>query len=259
MNRNDISAYWDAKAEALKTDPSATMKDVILRSLEIEAIGRRLRTDDDLLDVGGGNAFAGIQWAQHCRTVHVVDFSEKMVAYGREAVAAAGAANVQTERGSVLELENFAGRFSAVSCIRVLINLPEREEQLRGLDQLAACVAPGGRLFLIEGLEEPFAAMNAMRKTMDLPAIPLDWHNRLLPRQALEQRLERELKIEERVDFGEYYFLSRVLHPLLVAPEEPTFQGRCNQEARRLWQAGVAQGRFADISTLVLYVCSRPK
>ena len=257
MKREDISTYWDGKAEALKTDPSATMKDVILRSLEIEAIGTRLRGDDDLLDVGGGNSFAGIQWAPHCRSVHVVDFSEKMVAYGREAIAAAGAANVETERGSVLELEKYAGQYSAVSCVRVLINLPEQNDQLRGVDQLVSCVAPGGRLFLIEGLEDTFAAMNAMRETMHLPAIPLDWHNRLLPRAALEQRLEKELLIEERVDFGEYYFLSRVLHPLLVAPEPPTFQGRCNQEARKLWQAGVARGRFADISTLVLYVCRR--
>jgi len=174
MNRDEISTYWDGKAEALKTDPSATMKDVILRSLEIEAIGRRLGENDDLLDVGGGNAFAGIEWAQHCRSVRVVDFSEKMVAYGREAVAEAGAANVQTEQGSVLELEKFAGQYSAVSCVRVLINLPEAEDQLCGVDQLASCVAPGGRLFLIEGLEETFTAMNAMRETMNLPAIPLD-------------------------------------------------------------------------------------
>ena len=144
MKREDISTYWDGKAEALKTDPSATMKDVILRSLEIEAIGTRLRGDDDLLDVGGGNSFAGIQWAPHCRSVHVVDFSEKMVAYGREAIAAAGAANVETERGSVLELEKYAGQYSAVSCVRVLINLPEQNDQLRGVDQLVSCVAPGG-------------------------------------------------------------------------------------------------------------------
>lgn len=258
MDRQDISAYWDAKAEALTTDPSATMKDVILRSLEIEAIGRRLRPEDDLLDVGGGNAFAGIRWADHCRSVRVVDFSEKMVAYGRAAVAEAGKTNVQAEPGSVLALEKYAGQHSAVSCVRVLINLPEQEDQLLGVDQLASCVQPGGRLFLIEGLEETFAAMNAMRETMNLPAIPLDWHNRLLPRDVLEERLSRQLRIEERVDFGEYYFLSRVLHPLLVAPDEPTFQGRCNQEARRLWQGGVAGGRFADISTLMLYVCSRP-
>lgn len=258
MKRNDISTYWDGKAEALKTDPSATMKDVILRALEIEAIGKRLRRDDDLLDVGGGNSFAGIQWSPHCRSVRVVDFSEKMVAYGRDAIAEAGVKNVETEQGSVLELQKFAGQYSAVSCVRVLINLPDPAEQLRGVDQLASCVAPGGRLFLIEGLEDTFAAMNAMRETMDLPAIPLDWHNKVLPRAALEERLERTLKIEERVDFGEYYFLSRVLHPLLVAPDQPTFQGRCNQEARKLWQAGVAKGRFADISTLVLYVCRRP-
>lgn len=258
MKQQDITAYWDAKAEALQTDPSATMKDVILRSLEIEAIARRLCPQDDLLDVGGGNAYAGLQWARHCRSVRVVDFSEKMVAFGRQAVEKAGAANVQVERGSVLSLEAYAGCYSAVSCVRVLINLPDPEDQLRGVDQLAACVRPGGKLFLIEGLEETFAALNTMRRAVNLPPIPLDWHNRLLPREALEERLSRHLNIEERVDFGEYYFLSRIFHPLLVAPEEPKFQGRCNQEARLIWQSGAARGRFADISTLMLYVCSRP-
>ena len=56
MTAQAIDQYWDAKAEALTTDPSATMKDVILRGLEIEAIGDRLGPDDELLDVGGGNA-----------------------------------------------------------------------------------------------------------------------------------------------------------------------------------------------------------
>ena len=64
--------------------------------------------------------------------------------------------------------------------------------------------------------------------------------------------------LEEVVDFGEYYFLSRVVHPLLVAPAEPAFAGRLNEIARELWRSGVARGRFRDSSTLVLYVCRKP-
>jgi precorrin-6B methylase 2 len=87
---DDVRRYWDGKAEALRTDPAATMKDVILRELEIEAIASRLRADDELLDVGTGNAFGAIRWAAQCRRVVAVDYSDGMVAAAREAVRASG-------------------------------------------------------------------------------------------------------------------------------------------------------------------------
>jgi ubiquinone/menaquinone biosynthesis C-methylase UbiE len=254
---NEIHDYWDRKAEDLKTDPSATMKDVILRSMEIEAIAARLTPEDDLLDVGGGNAYAGVQWAPRCRSVLVTDFSEKMVCYAREAIAASGLSNLRAERASVLDLSAYREKFSAASCVRVLINITSPEEQWEAVDQLAGTLRPGGRLFLIEGLEETFTEMNRMREAMGLQAIALDWHNRLLKQSLLEERLSRRLRIVERVDFGEYYFLSRIFHPFLVAPEEPSFQGRANQIARTIWQNGVLRGRLAEISTLMLYVCRR--
>jgi SAM-dependent methyltransferase len=255
--RDDVRRYWDGKAEALRTDPAATMKDVILRGLEIEAIGSRLRADDELLDVGTGNAFGAISWAARCRRVVAVDYSDGMVAAAREAVRASGRAQIEVERGDVLDLSRYAGAFSAVSCVRCLINLPAETEQLAAVDQLASALRPGGRLFLIEGIEDTFAAMNALRARADLPAIPLNWHNRLLGRARLENALEARLRITERVDFGEYYFLSRIVHPLLVAPAEPSFQGRLNEVAADLWRAGAARSRFADVSTLMLYVAER--
>lgn len=256
-NRNEISEYWDRKAEQLRTDPSATMKDVILRSLEIEAVGARLNGDDELLDVGGGNAFAGLQWAEVCKSVQVVDFSEKMVEFGRAAIAASGRDNVQTEVASVLDLRDYAGRYSTVSCVRCLINLTSEGDQFAAIDQLASTLRPGGRLLLIEGLEETFAAMNQARKKVQLPEIQLDWHNRLLSQPRLEAKLAEAFTIDDRVDFGEYYFLSRIVHPLLVAPEEPAFEARCNFVGKNVWQSGLARGLFAPMSTLMLYVCSR--
>ena len=259
MKEKDISKYWDAKAEALKTEPSATMKDVILRTMEIEAIGERLQADDDLLDVGGGNAFAGLNWANRCQSVLVTDFSEKMVAFGAEAIAKSDQKNICIERANVLDLSPYSGKFSATSCVRCLINLTSQDDQMTAIDQLAGTLRPNGRLFLIEGLEESYAEMNAVRETMGLKAIPLDWHNKLLSRTSLEARLSQHLRIEQRVDFGEYYFLSRVIHPLLLPPhEEPKFDSPCNLTAREVWRRGIARGKFAHMSTLVLYVCTRP-
>jgi hypothetical protein len=47
------------------------------------------------------------------------------------------------------------------------------------------------------------------------------------------------------------------VHPLLVAPDEPRFEAKINQVARQHWRNGSAAGRFADISTLLLYVARK--
>jgi SAM-dependent methyltransferase len=255
---DEIKKYWDRKAKDLSTDPIATMKDVILRSLEIEAVASWLFPEDTLLDVGCGNAFGSLIFAEHCKSVLAVDYSEKMVAMAHKAIRASDRDNIHVERGDVLEVgRSYPEAFSAVSSIRCLINLPEEEQQYHALSQLAQVLVPGGRLFLIEGIAEHFATMNAMRQQVGLYAIPLDWHNRLFAKAALESALSELFTTEEIVDFGEYYFLSRIVHPLLVAPAEPTFDGELNFVAKTIWRSGVVRGMFAFMSTLLLYVCRR--
>jgi protein-L-isoaspartate O-methyltransferase len=257
MQTAEIDRYWEKKVARLRTDPSATMKDVILRSLEIEAIGTRLQRDDKLLDVGTGNAYGALRWAEQCRSVLATDASSKMVETALEAIGNSSLNNIRAEQANVLNLSRYAGQFTAVSSVRCLINLTTTSDQLRGIEQLAAAVASEGRLFLIEGLSETFEAMNRSRLKMGLPPIALNWHNTLLGRNELESALEENFSIQEVVDFGEYYFLSRIIHPLLVEPDEPVFDGRLNVIARDVWRSGIARGSFASMSTLMLYVCRR--
>lgn len=257
MAPHEIYQYWNQKAEDFKTDPSATMRDVILRSLEIEAIGERLQPKDVLLDVGTGNAFGVLQWAKRCRRVMATDYSTKMIEKAREAIAISGFSNIQAETADVLDLHVYEEQFTAASSVRCLINLTNEEDQYLALIQMAKTLRPGGRLFLIEGLAETFESMNEMRKKVKLQPIQLHWHNLLLARDKLEAALSDLFTIDERVDFGEYYFLSRIVHPLLVSPAEPTFDGQLNLVARTIWQQGAARGLFAFMSTLMLYVCRR--
>jgi len=254
----EIKDYWDRKADQLGIDPSATMKDVILRSLEIEAVGNRLHSDDVLLDVGCGNAFGSLQFAQRCKSVLAVDYSDRMIAMASAAIHAGGSQNICAKPGNVLTVgDEHESEFTAASSIRCLINLPSEEQQQTAIGQIAKTLRSGGRLFLVEGLASNFAAMNQMRLAVGLPAITLDWHNRLFDSEQLERELGRYFIIQERVDFGEYYFLSRIVHPLLVTPEEPSFEGKPNRVASEIWRSSVLKGQLAHISTLVLYVCRK--
>jgi dTDP-4-amino-4,6-dideoxygalactose transaminase/ubiquinone/menaquinone biosynthesis C-methylase UbiE len=256
---DEIRAYWDKKADQLRTDPRATMKDVILRNMEIDAVACRLCPEDVLLDIGCGNAFGSLAFAEHCKSVLALDYSEKMVEAAREAITRSGRANIRAERGDVLAIaSSFRQVFSAVTCIRCLINLPTEAQQYAAIEQLATVLLPGGRLFLLEGIAEHFAFMNLMRERAGLGAIRLDWHNRLFQKDRLEDALRQVVTVEEIVDFGEYYFLSRVVHPLMTAPEEPKFEARFNEVAKTIWKSGLLRGQFVSTSTLMLYVCRKP-
>jgi SAM-dependent methyltransferase len=253
-----IKEYWNHKAQQLGTDPSATMKDVVLRSLEIEAISERLAPDDTLLDVGCGNAFGSLTFAERCARVLAVDYSERMVFMATEAIRNNGRKNINAEQHDVTQIGTvYPGAFTAVSSVRCLINLPKEEQQYQAIGQLAQVLASRGRLFLIEGVAEHFAAMNRMREEVGLKPITLDWHNRIFSKATLESALHQYFAIEEIVDFGEYYFLSRIVNPLLAAPEEPRFDDKLNHVAKSIWQSQIGKNTFASMSTLVLYVCRK--
>ena len=255
---DSIRKYWDSKAENLKTDPSATMKDVILRSMEIQAINARLNPYDTLLDIGCGNAFGSIEFAQHCGSVLAVDYSDKMIAMAQEAIRDCNLDNIHAEVGDVLAIGSlYPNAFNSVSSIRCLINLPDEKSQYQAIEQLSRVLVDGGRLFLLEGVAEHFNAMNFARQQMGLSSIDLDWHNHLFAKDDLEKALKKHFVIEEIVDFGEYYFLSRIIHPLVTKPEDPSFNGLMNHIAREVWLKQISVGAFAGMSTLVLYICRK--
>src|SRR6185437_13776409 len=214
-NDGNIRTYWDGKAKALSTDPSATMKDVILRQLEIEAICARLKRDDLLLDIGCGNAYGSIAFAEVCHSVTAVDYSHGMIEAASTLIAQSGRSNVVARVGSVAEIgRDFAKKFSAVTSVRCLINLDNFAQQSEAINSICDALEPGGRLFLIEGVQERFDNMNRMRMKVGLEPIPLNWHNHLFIEDELVSYLNERFTITETVDFGEYYFMSRIFHPL---------------------------------------------
>jgi hypothetical protein len=73
-----------------------------------------------------------------------------------------------------------------------------------------------------------------------------------------EEMLPRALNIFSRLEhvqrFGMYYFVSRVIHPLLVSPEQPKYDAKINDIARLICNC---IPNFEDIGHVALFVFQR--
>jgi hypothetical protein len=97
---------------------------------------------------------------------------------------------------------------------------------------------PGGTLVLMEGTFEGLARLNDVREAFDLEPIAPDGRDRLITLKFHEPELldfcRHHYTLEKIQRFGMYYFLTRVVQPLLVAPEKPSYDHKLNEIAREI-------------------------
>ena len=60
------------------------------------------------------------------------------------------------------------------------------------------------------------------------------WHNTYVDEPAFLQAVAPTFELQETIRFGMYGFLSKVVHTLLVQPEEPSFDAPLNEVAARI-------------------------
>lgn len=236
--KKKVELFWNERA-ALRNLPSGevTHKDVWQRWLEIQTIGRYLRKSDRVLDVGCGNGFSTRMFSNLVREIVGIDFSEEMISRAKEETEQVGLPGKAPTfyRLDVLDLSpSFLGYFTAVISARCLINLANFEDQKRAMSNIASVLKSGGRFIFVEGSAEGRMQLNEMRKRVNLPKMPTVWHNINFCERETLKFLQKNFVLENRIYFGMYDFLSRVVHPLLVAPEEPIYDARINEIAARL-------------------------
>jgi SAM-dependent methyltransferase len=249
-----VKRFWETRAQDQSlTDAEATHQDVWQRWLEIETIKLFLRPTDRMVDVGCGSGYATRLLAPLVRDTLGIDFSESMIARAR--AAATGASNLRFEVGNVLDLNRgVLGTFDVALSVRCLINLESWDLQQRAIENIARLLPPGGRFIFVEGLADGRRALNALRTRMGLSEMPTVWHNVDFEESTLIPCLDRFFTLEARRHFGVYDFVSRVVHPMAVAPEAPVYDSPMNRTAAQL---AVQLQEFGAVSRVAFLVLSR--
>ena len=234
----ELKSRYDAAARS--GDDKATAADYQLRELEIDLGLENIRDRDAVLDVGCGPGVALRRYATERRIRAVgIDYSEEMIETARKRLEETDVgAEIEFAAASVTELPFGDGEFDVVTSHRCLMALLEWERQQEALREIHRVLKPGGTLVLMEGTFEGINRLNDYRRRFGLDEIDPSGSDRLITLKFHEQQLleftEPLYELQRVQRFGMYYFLTRIVQPLLVAPDLPSYDHPLNEVAKEV-------------------------
>lgn len=188
---SDPSRFWDRISAKYARQP---ITDEAAYARKLADTQARLRPDWEILEIGCGTGNTAIAHAPHVAHVRAVDFSDKMLAFGRERAAREGVENVTFDCAALDDLDT-AQPYDAVLMLSLLHLIPDWE---RALDKAWALTKPGG-IFV-----SSTACMSGFPFPLRL-ALPLATALRLAPKvsvfsadQLADAITARGFEIEER-------------------------------------------------------------
>ena len=179
-----------------------------------------MRPDDRVLEVGCGNGWLTSRLREKCAWVDSFDYAANMV---ERAKARHGEKNNRFFTDNVLNLAGTKPPYSLIVCVRVLINLQDLDEQKRAVSSLAAQLAPGGRLVLIEGYIDGFQETSLLRERCGMSALTPAAINYYSPYASLLAHIRTEFDvIDDSFHTGTFDLLTRVVYPLVAGENAVT-------------------------------------
>jgi ubiquinone/menaquinone biosynthesis C-methylase UbiE len=261
--KEEIREYWEERAKENADSPQATTNDIYLRKLELATIRDVINSlgvpeGASVLDVGCGDGYTTLAVAESLPGLRFlgVDYSANMIENARRQLTTRS--NELQERlafrvGDATNLEAACGdeQFDVVTSDRCLINLTSFESQAQAIAQIAARTKPGGHYVAIENFVEGQENLNAMRRAVGLPDIPIRWHNLFFTQADFVGAAEPFFDEINFKDFSSaYYFATRVIYSAMcqMRGEEPDYEHEIHQLAIKLpWT-----GEFSPIRMAVL-------
>lgn len=260
QKKQQIKAHWES-ASGIETDAEGlrpTARDPYLQAAVEDGIQRYLPPVTKLLDVGCGEGTSTARFSSMAEFTLGVDYSEGLInqalrKYNNAPKLTFSVADVCDL--SVVRQEN--GEFNAAISIRCLINLPSWEMQATAIEQIALCIKSGGLCLISEGWKEGWDQLNLSRIRAGLDCISVTDYNLLIERGRFERQAGNFFDIIAYHSLGLYLFMSRVVQPVLVAPNSPSHTHEINRIGSDLQRYLGAEQRFGDIDYAGIYVLRR--
>jgi SAM-dependent methyltransferase len=218
-DQDQVREYWRSQAVDHGQSSAASWSDRPVIEMEILTISKYLCDDDEVLDVGCANGFSTVQYAA-TRKLRVLglDYIPEMIEQAERRLNVSSLKGTASFRvGNITALDLPDGTFDKVIVTRVIINLGEWANQLRGIRESVRVLKSGGILLMSEATLQGWHRMNSFRREWSLPDVPMPSFNNYVDEELVLAETAGTMDLIEVVNFASTYYVgTRVLKPLLI-------------------------------------------
>ena len=216
MDKKDLTVikkHW----EAIETD---SLKDKNLQIVERSAIVDLLNNFkvDTLADIGCGNCEDTVFFSQSAKSVDAFDYSETMIKAANKIICESNAKNIKIAKLDLIN-DPIINSYDTIITKRALINLGNFENQKKAIVKIHNSLNKNGYYLMLECSVNGLNNMNSIRKSLSLNEIPMPFHNYHFEMDQLLQFLKNYFKIKSVRYFSDYFFLTRIVGPLINKDE----------------------------------------
>jgi SAM-dependent methyltransferase len=242
--KSPTDEYWNQRALTEADDAKVNMPDTVQRDHELQFIFQYLLPHSRVLEVGCGNGYVTQQIREKVSHVDAFDYAENMI---KRALSTFGEKNSRFFVDDVLDPQEVKPPYDTVVCVRVLMNLRNHDEQTRAVANIAKVLREGGQLILVDGFQDGFETLNEIRTKVGLPPVTPAAHNFHCAVSELLSVATREFVVQATWHTGVYDFLTRVVFPQLVGPENATRPGEFHSKIEPIVRAhAVLEGMCSE-------------
>ena len=225
----------------MEENDKVTAFDYNLRNLEVDCAKQYLSSNSKVLDIGSGPGLACFEYAKIAANVIGIDFAQSMVDFAHKTLALRFndlKDKISFCQGSALTLPFESEKFDIVTTHRVLITLLSFENQKQAFSEISRILRPDGLYIMFEATTEGLAILNNFRNMFGLSEVSEggcgDYDRLLFSEKELKNYMGNNFELVKIHSFGMYYFLTRILQPLYVAPEKPQYDHKLNDIAFKI-------------------------
>ncbi len=224
--------FWDNYAKRYGRDSFGAHSDKHIVELENRFIISRL--DDvkptSLLDIGCGNGKRTLLFSKYVKS-HVlgIDYAPEMI---KESNLLLSRQNKRIQNKVSFEVSNVhkisEKSFDAIVSCRCFINQPSTKMQVRLFEVLHNLLNRRGSLIIAEESMNGIRLLNSLRRKYGLQPIKIRWYNLPIYESKVFPAIRNLFDIKTTQRLGIYHYISRVIHPALVYPQEPQPSAKIN-------------------------------
>ena len=218
--------FWNTYAKKLKENPRGAHSDRHIVDLEdnfIEFILKQ-KKPKTLLDIGCGNGSRTIRFAKYVKVETLgLDYSDIMIKHARKILKKQSKSikrKVSFEVQDATILQKY-DKFDIITSCRCFVNQTSAKKQIGLFKTIHSRLKNHGSLIIAEQSQEGLDNLNYIRKKFGLQKIRVPWHNLPIKELSVMPKINSMFKINKINRLGAFYFLSRVIHPAIVYPNEP--------------------------------------